>query len=102
MTYPSEIVEDSVPIDFSIEFSANVETQYRTKLLKKGSPFELSWDFGDGTVITNSVESVRHTYTSVGSFNISTSVTATYSTVDKVQRKTIRTYQGKEYVVQVI
>ena len=97
--YPPEIVEDSVPIDFSIEFSANVSTQYMTRT---GSPFEVSWDFGDGTVITNSMETVRHTYTSVGSFIITTSVKAVYSTVAKVQRKTIRTYQGKECIVQVI
>ena len=96
VTYPPEIVEYSVPIGFSVEFSADVMTQYRTKLLMVGSPFELSWDFGDGPIITNSLGTVTHTYTSVGNFTISTSVRAVYSSVATLQRRTIRTYQGKK------
>ena len=102
MDYPPELYSDTVPIGFYIQFTASISTQYGTKTLGE-APYELVWDFGDGTNFTaDPYVAVGHTYESPGTFivstSVSTSVTVVYSEVDKVVTKSIRTYEGNPEV----
>ncbi len=98
MDYPSELYNDTVPIGFYIQFTASISTQYGAKNLGE-APYELAWDFGDGTNFTADPDvAVGHIYDSPGTFIVSTSVAAVYSEVDKVVTKSIRTYEGKPKV----
>ncbi len=96
MGYPSELyIDDSVPIGFYIRFTVSISTQFGTRHLGE-VPFELAWDFGDGTNFTAGPQAiVGHVYESPGNYTVSTSLTAVFSNVEKIKTKSIRTYAGK-------
>lgn len=56
------------------------------------APFEVTWDFGDGSNFTGPSVS-GHVYETIGNFTVSVSVVADYSIVETEARLSIRTFQ---------
>ena len=53
-----------------------VNTELTFRDMSSGSPTSFSWDFGDGTEpVTTPLKSTRHTYTTVGVYTITHTVT---------------------------
>ncbi len=71
-----------------------MNTQFGTRILSK-QPFEVTWDFGDGSNVTTGPQLlVGHVYETVGDYNVSISVSADVSLVDKQMTVSLRTFKG--------
>lgn len=66
------------------------EVEFRANVTAHGQPYVINWDFGDGTTVTDSGDTVAHAYHSVGGYTVQATVITAGRTVSADRRITVQ------------